>query len=73
VFQIIAVELGQASLYTLVTLLIAPLFIGCAIKLKNGELNKALMRTVIPLNILSVHLYAILLCIGLLIGAKDPS
>jgi 1,4-dihydroxy-2-naphthoate octaprenyltransferase len=72
VFQIIAVELGQASLYTLVTLLIAPLFIGCAIKLKNGELNKALMRTVIPLNILSVHLYAILLCIGLLIGAKAP-
>ena len=68
--QITAVCLGYNSLYTLITFLIAPLFIRCAIKLKNGSLDQALMRVVIPLNILSVHLYALLLCLGLFIETK---
>ena len=65
--QIVSFYFGLTTFYTLATILVTPIFIQCAIKLKNREINKPLMSTIIPLNILGVHLYALLLCAGLLI------
>ena len=64
--QIVSFCFGSTAYRTLVTVLISPIFIQCAIKLKNLEIDKRLMSTIIPLNILGVHLYALLLCAGLI-------
>ena len=64
--QIMSFYFGLTTSHALVTILIAPIFIQCAIKLKNGVIGKHLMSTIIPLNILGVHLYALLLCAGLI-------
>lgn len=68
--QALAVYLGLTPSATLTTILVAPLFIQCARKLKNGEIDRHLMSAIIPLNILGVHLYALLLCLGLIIESK---
>ena len=69
ILQIVSFYFGLTTSYTFATILIAPIFIQCAIKLKNREIDKPLMSTIIPLNILGAHLYALLLCAGLLIKA----
>jgi len=69
ILQMASLYFGLTTSHTLLTILIAPIFIQCAIKLKNREIDKPLMSTIIPLNILGAHLYALLLCAGLLIKA----
>lgn len=70
VLQIIAVYWNLASSQTLLTILAAPFFAFCAIKLRKGELNYLNMKTMIPVNIAGVHLYGVLICAGLMASSK---
>ena len=62
--QIIAIEWDLAPPQTMATLLVVPIFLFCAAKLKRCETDNSDLRITIPINILGVHLYALLICIG---------
>lgn len=68
--QIFAVRWNFAPPQTMATLLVAPVFVFIATKLKQCELDQSHMKTLIPINILGVHIYALLLCIGFVLGTK---
>ncbi|WP_353431431.1 prenyltransferase [Polynucleobacter sp. MWH-UH23A] len=70
--QIFAIQREFAPPQTLVTLLVTPIFWFYAFKLKNGEIDQSHLRKMIPTNILGVHLYALLLCVGCILNAKVP-
>jgi len=63
--QAIGIFLKPTYISTLITLAIAPIFIYCAIQLRIFPLERSKLSIIIPLNILAVHLYALLICLGL--------
>lgn len=69
--QIIAVHWNLVASQTLITILAAPFFVFCAIKLRKGELDNLSMKTMIPLNIVGVHLYGMLMCAGLAANSRS--
>jgi 1,4-dihydroxy-2-naphthoate octaprenyltransferase len=70
--QIFSIQRDYAPPQTIVTLLAMPIFWFCAIKLKSGKIDRSHLRKMIPINILGVHLYALLLCVGFLLSAIAP-
>ena len=66
--QILAVYCLLTPVFILLTILIMPLFIHCSIELKRRALDRSQLAIIIPRNILGVHLYALLMCIGLYWG-----
>lgn len=70
--QIFAIQRNFAPLQTMATIMVMPIFWFCAIKLKSGEMDQSHLRKMIPINILGVHLYALLLCVGCILNAKVP-
>ena len=62
--QLLAIIYG-ASFKTTISLLAIPVFNYCALKIKNRPLDRLVLTKIIPLNIMGVHFYALLLCIGL--------
>jgi 1,4-dihydroxy-2-naphthoate octaprenyltransferase len=68
--QIFAVQRDFAPPQTMATLLATPIFWLCAIKLKRGEIDQSHLKMVIPINILGVHLYALLISFGFILSAK---
>jgi 1,4-dihydroxy-2-naphthoate octaprenyltransferase len=64
ILQLLAIIYGT-SLTTAITLLATPVFCYCVLKIKNFPLDRLVLIKTIPLNIMGVHLYALLLCIGL--------
>lgn len=70
VLQFFAVQSNFAPPQTMVTFLVIPFFWYCATKLKNGQLDQSHLKTMIPINILGVHIYALLLCVGFILNPK---
>ena len=66
--QILAVYCLLTPVFTLLTILTMPLFIHCSIELKRRALDHSQLAIIIPRNILGVHLYALLMCVGLYWG-----
>ena len=66
--QILAVYCLLTPVFTLLSILIMPLFIHCSIELKRRALDRSKLAIIIPRNILGVHLYALLMCVGLYWG-----
>ena len=64
-FQFIAVLFSSVSPKTLLTLLLLPAFGKYAWQLHQAPLPKERLKTLIVRNMTAVHLYAVLLCIGL--------
>jgi 1,4-dihydroxy-2-naphthoate octaprenyltransferase len=64
ILQLLAIIYGT-SLTTAISLLAVPVFYYCVLKIKNFPLDRSVLIKTIPLNIMGVHLYALLLCIGL--------
>ena len=66
VLQAIAIRWSLAPPQTMATFLVTPIFLFCAIYLKMHKMNNSYLKIMIPINILGVHLYALLICIGFL-------
>ena len=66
--QLAAVLYGQTPCLTLVTILVLPLFIYCAMRLRKTPIDTAELTVIVPCNILGAHLYALLMCAGLFFG-----
>lgn len=63
--QMLAIYCRLAPMFTLLTMLTMPLFIRCGVELKRAPSDRPRLMTIIPRNILGVHLYALLICVGL--------
>nr|WP_223245960.1 prenyltransferase [Polynucleobacter asymbioticus] len=68
ILQAISIFYKQTYISTLITLVMAPIFIFCAIQLRAFPLDRTKQSWIIPLNIIGVHLYALLICMGLFWG-----
>jgi len=66
--QMVAVYYRLSPRLTLLTILTMPLFIYCGFELKRAASDRTRLMVIIPRNILGVHLYALLMCVGLYWG-----
>jgi 1,4-dihydroxy-2-naphthoate octaprenyltransferase len=70
--QIFAVRQDFVPPQSMATILVIPIFWFCAIKLKRSEIDQSHLKMMIPINILGVHLYALLISLGFILNARAP-
>ena len=67
IFQLIGVHYFSASIGTLLTVLLLPIFVHCAKTIRMAKKQRDQTKKLIILNLVSIHLYALFLFIGMLL------
>jgi 1,4-dihydroxy-2-naphthoate octaprenyltransferase len=63
--QILGINNGAIPLSTAITLIAVPLFLFCSYSMRQALKERSKLKSLVLQNILAVHLYAVLLCLGL--------
>jgi 1,4-dihydroxy-2-naphthoate octaprenyltransferase len=66
-FQTLGILMGLIPKETFITLLTLPISISCARKITQANNERREIKKLIVLNLIAIHLYSLLLFIGLLI------